>query len=239
MKKNILVLTLITIASGFFFSSVYNFQALGNPMLNPQRNSSLVGMIENIETEIAEDRKRVEELRAELENYEQMVSAEERSIRELRNEIYLQRLAAGLVPLEGTGIKVIIDDNKEGLQENPEDNPNYYIVHYDSLLSIVEELKRAGAEAISINEQRIVTTSDIRCVGNVILVNTTRIAPPFNIAAIGNPQLLERFLINSNEYLFLHSSEFPVSYELYQEPELLNIPSYKGSVNFTYTQVIN
>ena len=53
------------------------------------------------------------------------------------------------------------------------------------LLYIINDLKRGGAEAISINEQRIISTSEIRCVGNTILVNTTRLAPPYHIKVIG------------------------------------------------------
>lgn len=239
MKKSILVLTFITLMTGFFFVSVYNFQLISNLKSNPQRNSSLVRIIENLEAEIANDQNTLEELRNRIENYEAALSEGERSIAILRDELYVQKLAAGLVSLEGTGIKVILDDNKNGLSENPEDNPNFYIVHYESLLTLVEELKRAGAEAISINEQRLVTNSDIRCVGNVILVNTARIAPPFEISAIGNPVLLEKYLINSNEYLYLISSQFPINYEIYMEENLLTIPSYKDTIKFNYTKIAN
>ena len=237
MKKNILVLTFITLLSGFFFVSVYNFQLISNLKSNPQRNSSLVRIIENLEAEIANDQKELENLRSSIENYEALLSEGEKNIESLREELAREKAAAGLTALEGTGIKIILDDNKEGISENPEDNPNFYIVHYESLLTLVEELKRAGAEAISINEQRLITNSDIRCVGNVILVNTARIAPPFEISALGNPVLLEKYLINSNDYLYLRSSEFPINYLLYQEEELLSVPSYKDSVKFAYTQI--
>ena len=124
-------------------------------------------------------------------------------------------------------------------RENPESNPNNYIVHYESLLALVEEIKRAGAEAVSINEQRLITNSDIRCVGNVILVNTTRIAPPFEISAIGNPLLIEKYILNSSEYDFLLSSEIPVSYELFTDENVITVPSYKSDITFSYTQLAN
>jgi uncharacterized protein YlxW (UPF0749 family) len=239
VKKNIVVLTLITVLSGFFFVSVYNYQLISNIKSNPQRNSSLVRIIENLELEIEADQERLNEMRSKIENMELQLADEQKNIQTLRNELSQQKKAAGLIPLQGTGIKVVLDDNKDGLSENPESNPNNYIVHYESLLALVEEIKRAGAEAISINEQRLITNSDIRCVGNVILVNTTRIAPPFEISAIGNPLLIEKYILNSSEYDFLLSSEIPVSYELFTDENVITVPSYKSNITFSYTQLAN
>ena len=59
---------------------------------------------------------------------------------------------------------------------------------------MVNELRAAGAEAIAINDQRVTGTSEIRCVGPTVLVNETRLAAPFVIKAIGNPQTLESSL---------------------------------------------
>ena len=239
MKKSIFKLTIITILSGFFFVSVYNYQLISNIKSNPQKNSSLVRIIENLEEEIVQDQERLNETRARIENIEILISDDQKKIQNLQNELNSQKKAAGLVPLKGIGIKVVLDDNKAGLTDNPEDNPNDYIVHYESLLALVEELKRGGAEAISINEQRLITTSDIRCVGNVILVNTARIAPPFEISAIGNPLLLEKYILNSSEYEFLQTSEIPVTYEVFAEGNTITIPSYKSNITFRHTQLAN
>ena len=237
-KEHIFVLTLITLMSGFFFMSVYNFQLIANAKTNPVRNSSLVRIIENLEGEIKQDEKRLVELRQRIEELEASLSAEEKSIAQLRTLISTERLMGGMVPLEGPGIIVRLDDNKEGLALSPGDDPNSYIVHYESLLTLVEEMKRANADAISINGQRLITNSDIRCVGNVILVNTTRIAPPFEISAIGNPLLLERYLINSSEYLYLKSASFPISYQVFNNNDVA-IPKYASAISFTYAQTVN
>jgi uncharacterized protein YlxW (UPF0749 family) len=58
-------------------------------------------------------------------------------------------------------------------------------------LKIVNEMRVSGAEAISVNDERITAMSEIRCAGTTILVNLNKIAPPFVIKATGNPQLLE------------------------------------------------
>lgn len=242
MKKNIFILTLVTILSGFFFFSVYNYQMISNPKSNPQKNNSLIRIIENLREEIKEDEARLEEVKNKIALLEDSSSNNDTAIKNLKAELYKERKAAGLTALRGQGIKISLDDNKEGYQDNPEINPNNYIVHYESLLAFSEELKRAGAEAISINDQRLITNSDIRCVGNVVLVNTVRIAPPFEISAIGHPTLLEKYILNSSEYLFLTSSNFPVTYKLYDdhaEDKEIIIPAYKSEIVFTYAQNIN
>lgn len=239
MKRNLFILTLVTILSGFFFFSVYNYQMISNPKSNPQKNNSLIRIIENLRAEIIEDEARLEEIKNKITLLEEASANEDTIMKNLRAELYKERRAAGLTALKGKGIKISLDDNKEGHQDNPDIHPNNYIVHYESLLAFSEELKRAGAEAVSINDQRLITSSDIRCVGNVVLVNTIRIAPPFEISAIGHPTLLEKYILNSSEYLFLTSSNFPVSYKLYNEDEDLIIPAYKNEIIFTYSESIS
>lgn len=239
MKKNIITLTLITILSGFFFISIYDFQLISDIKSNPQKNSSLIRIIENLEAEINKEYNRLDEMQSQIENINSQISEREKNIKILRDDLANQKKAAGLTVLKGPGIKIILDDNIEGLGDNPDNNPNNYIVHYESLLALVEDTKRAGAEAISINGHRLITNSDIRCVGNVILVNTRRIAPPFEISAIGNSSLLEKYLVNSSEYNFLVSSNIPITYELYAENKSITVPSYKSDIVFTYAQIAN
>lgn len=239
MKKNIMALTFITILSAFIFVSVYNYQLISNVKSNPQKNSSLARIIENLEAEIAVDQERLDQMMVKINNIETLVSDKEKNIQSFKEELIKQRKAAGLTALKGPGIKVILDDNKDGLGENIDNNPNNYIVHYESLLALVEELKRAGAEAVSINGHRLVTNSDIRCVGNVILVNTGRIAPPFEISAIGNSALLEKYVVNSSEYNFLISSYIPITYQMYTDNNFITVPSYKSNISFAYAEIAN
>ena len=75
----------------------------------------------------------------------------------------------------------------------PGENPSSFIVLVDDLRDIVTALWASGAEAISINGERLVATSSIYGVGASVLVNTAFLSPPFHIEAIGSDGLLERF----------------------------------------------
>ena len=99
---------------------------------------------------------------------------------------------AGETALEGKGIILTVDDSKQAAKAG--ENKNLYIIHDEDLLRVVNELRAAGAEAISLNGQRLIGSSEIRCVGPTVLVNERRLAAPFVIHAIGNPQTLESSL---------------------------------------------
>jgi uncharacterized protein YlxW (UPF0749 family) len=88
----------------------------------------------------------------------------------------------------GQGVVIELSDSDRPLKVD--ENPNFGIVHNTDLLEIVNNLWANGAEAVSINNQRITAQTDINCIGPTILINKTRIVPPFLIKAVGNPQKL-------------------------------------------------
>ncbi|MBZ4654967.1 MAG: hypothetical protein JG781_2324 [Peptococcaceae bacterium] len=231
MRKWLVPITLVCIISGFFLAFQLKVQA-SNTTINPlsQKNTNLVTIIKDLEKEIKIQENQIERTRNDLNALQNQQSS--RKLQELKNQLDRLKVMAGLTPVVGNGIIIVIDDNKAGLKANPNDDPNKYIVHYEHILNLVSELKVGGAEAISVNGQRLITTSEIRCVGNVILVNTTRIAPPFEIRAIGSPKLLAEIVTNG-ELELLKSSNYPVT--LQEETELI-IPAYKGELQFNYSQ---
>lgn len=92
-------------------------------------------------------------------------------------------------PLEGEGIIVRIDDSLQKTKSG--ENENLYVVHDDDILRVINELKAAGAEAVSINGQRLTATSEIRCAGPTLSVNNVRSSAPYEISAIGEKKSLE------------------------------------------------
>lgn len=98
----------------------------------------------------------------------------------------------GLTTLEGPGIEITLKDDPTATAESVGifGDVSDHIVHDADLRVIVNELKNAGAEAISINGERLVSSTAITCIGNVIKVNDERITSPFTIKAIGFPESL-------------------------------------------------
>lgn len=105
------------------------------------------------------------------------------------NDLERLRIAAGLTAMEGEGVTIEMDDSTREAKSG--ENPNLYVIHDDDVLRVINELRAAGAEAISINGQRLIETSEIRCAGPTLSVNNVRSAAPFIISAIGDKVSLE------------------------------------------------
>ena len=90
---------------------------------------------------------------------------------------------AGLTQIKGEGLVIKLKEPKSSKDNSLGNNDN--LVHSDDLLNIVNELKSSGAKAISINNSRLVTTSEIITAGNNIIVNQSKLFPPYKIKVIG------------------------------------------------------
>lgn len=97
---------------------------------------------------------------------------------------------AGLTAITGEGVIVTMNDSST----NMGGDRNAYLVHAEDLLSVVNELNGAGAEAVSINGQRMVGKSAITCAGSIVMVNGVRVAAPFEIKAVGDSEVLQAAL---------------------------------------------
>jgi uncharacterized protein YlxW (UPF0749 family) len=169
-----------------------------------------------------------------LSTYHETEELEIDKLDSLKKLLQHQRMISAQTSAQGPGLVITLDDNVSGAQNASSDflafNPADYIIHDKTLLYLVNELRAAGAKAISINNQRIVTNSDIRCVGTVILVNTIPMAPPYTIKILGEPKTIEEQLSAGTEIPFLRSQNFPVKMEVSN----VEIPEYKGSFRNNY-----
>lgn len=125
---------------------------------------------EETQSKIDEDNKKISEYKEKTENNQEASEL-------LTNELAQMRTTLGKTDVEGEGIIITLKDGEEE-------------VISEDLLKLVNELKLAGAEAISINYQRIINLTDIVDVNSYVLVNGQRLSSPFEIKAIGNQQYL-------------------------------------------------
>ena len=144
----------------------------------------------------------------------------------------LLRYRAALVPLEGEGVIVRMDDSTKPAKAG--ENPNLYVIHDDDLLRVVNELRAAGAEAIAINGQRLTRTSEIRCAGPTLSVNNVRSSAPFEIRAIGDKKSLENALrmrggVAETLGVWGIQPDIKASNDVY-------IPPYRGSIRQSYAR---
>jgi uncharacterized protein YlxW (UPF0749 family) len=107
---------------------------------------------------------------------------------ELDDAVSALAVEAGGTALEGPGVTVTIDDSSAG--RSPTGDPNDLIVHERDIQTVVNALWAAGAEAVSINGERLTSLSAVRCAGNTLLLHGSLHSPPYRLAAIGDPDRL-------------------------------------------------
>ena len=108
------------------------------------------------------------------------------------------------------------------------------IVHDGDILQIINALRNAGAEAISVNGQRIVNNSSVTCIGNVIKINGEKVGTPFVINAIGSPSLLYGSITIKGGYLDILKSAGVQVKATQVEKDSIVIPKYEGVYKFEY-----
>ena len=108
-------------------------------------------------------------------------------------------------------------------------------MHAEDILSVVNELFSAGAEAVSINGQRFVANSSVRCAGSVVNVNGVKIAAPFVISAIGDPDILEAALAFPGGVI---DSLRPWGIELeIKKSDKIDIAPYSSTISFKEARI--
>lgn len=133
------------------------------------------------------------------------------------------RMGAGMTALRGQGIVLVLNDNKVASQPGKD----FYLVRDEDILKILNELKAAGAEAISINGQRLIATSGIRYGNRTLRINNTTITAPFEIRAIGDPVTLENSLKMRGGVL--ETIQVWGIEAMVKKQDTVDIPEYKGT----------
>lgn len=238
-KKWFVPVTVVCLLSGILLALQLRVQATINMGPKAHRNESLIGIIRGLEKETGQLENRIAELRQQIDSGQKRAVGSQDKLHILRDELETAQAASGLTALAGPGIVLTLEDNVRGAEAAKiKDLGKYrdedYIIHDKNLLYLVNDLKVGGAEAIAINNQRLVTTSDIRCAGTMILVNTTRLAPPYIITAIGDPVAMVTAVTSpESEFRTLKALQFPVSLK---KVPIAKIPAYKSGFRFDYSE---
>lgn len=160
--------------------------------------------VQSMTEEQKELRQRIGQLREEVRSEEKQVEERRTTSKDLSAELQKYKMIVGLTAVAGAGVEVTLDDGKyEGLKDR-NDFKNDAIIHSTDILDTVNMLWAAGAEAISINDERIVGTTSINCIVNTILINESHVGTPLVIKAIGESATLARFMEDPGRLIDLH-----------------------------------
>ena len=192
-----------------------------------EKNSALIEQYTKEANELSAE---VEAIRDELSSVENRYRTVLSELKETDRDFYnllnmydkdleLLRFKAGLTSVSGSGIIIKLDDS--GLIQKA-------LVHDTYLTEILNVLKEAGAQAISVNGERIVATSEILCLGPSIRVNGVRLFAPYRISAIGDPEVLQKAYQESKIYSTIVAQN--LLYDV-QKTDRIVIGSFTGDHN--------
>lgn len=171
-----------------------------------------------------------------LSKYEKNIQNNNQIIDEINKEIIENKRIMGFTALEGPGIKItLVDASTEFIQDPYEYEQK--LIHNKDMIQVVNDLLNAGAEAISINEVRLISSSSINCNGAFLRINGIQICAPFYINAIGNKESLKKYILADENYLkslMIRGIEVEL-----EDKEDIKIPAYMGKMENKFIKSMN
>lgn len=126
-----------------------------------------------------------------LQKYDTGDNKKHKVLEEIQKEVNANNIILGKSDVQGPGIKITLED---GISNIDEYLSSFQLIHDSDIVKVINELKNAGAEAISVNGQRIIYNNYGLCAGSNIDLNGVKIVPPFYINAIGNQDVMYNYL---------------------------------------------
>lgn len=145
--------------------------------------------------------------------------------------------ATGLTEVTGPGLTVELDDAPLPVDEEARKgiSVDNYVIHQQDVEGVMNALWRGGAEAMSVMGQRIIPTSAVRCVGNVLILNGQVFSPPYAVTAIGDPAELSRALEEEPAVqVYLDAADaIGLGWDVTRHRET-TVPAYEGSTDLGF-----
>jgi len=175
-------------------------------------------------------RAQVKQLRGEVDDL--TAAVDDAMVEEVRDEVRRLQPAAGLTEVRGAGLRVTLRDAPRELIEDSDVDANLLVVHQQDIQAFVNAMWAAGAQAVSLQGQRLISTTAIKCVGNTVLLHGVPYSPPYVIEAVGDTAAMYQSLDDSDKVgvyeEYVASEEHQLGLEIEAVDEL-TVPAYDGS----------
>ena len=236
-RWSVLVPVIAALAGLLFTTTV---RTAAGTTLRDDRRPELTRVIDERQNEVAGENAKVAALQAQIDATTKAEAGSDGRIAEQQQRADAVRQAAGLTALHGPGLRVVLNDaprRPDGTLPTGA-RPDDVVVHQQDVQSVVNALWAGGAEAMMIMDQRVISTSAVRCVGNTLILQGRVYSPPYVITAMGDPAALRQALDTSPQVQIYkqYVDAIGLGYEVRTSPER-TFPAYAGSVNLQYASV--
>lgn len=200
--------------------------------LRPARNTDLVSLVQSESRRNADLAQQVTRLRAQV---DQLAAGQGDPSKDA--ELATRTEQAGLQSVVGPAVTVTLADAPSDVASDGID-PDLLVVHQQDIQAIVNLLWSGGAEAMTIQGQRVISTTGVKCVGNTVILRGIPYAPPYKISAIGNTTRLQTTLQDSafvrifQQYVQRYRMGYSVS-----TAARATFPAYRGALDLQYAHV--
>ncbi|MEU1478651.1 DUF881 domain-containing protein [Streptomyces sp. NPDC005760] len=150
---------------------------------------------------------------------------------------------AGTQKLKGKAVTVTLDDAPPNatakLPGYPEPQPDYLVIHQQDLQAVVNALWKGGAKGIKVMDQRLISTSAVRCVGNTLILQGRVYSPPYKIQAVGDPGKLKQALADSKaiQNYMVYVNVYGLGWNV-ADDGTVTLPGYSGTVDLQYAKPV-
>jgi uncharacterized protein YlxW (UPF0749 family) len=200
------------------------------------RNTSLIEIVSTERARVEAQTQQEASLEAQVQALTKSLSGGQ--IDALQHRIDTVGVPAGMRGLTGPGIVVTLNDAPRGEAVPDGTDPNLLVVHQQDIQAVANALWAGGAEGISLQGNRIISTTGIKCVGNTVVLQGVPYAPPYRIVAVGDNAAMYQALVSSPE-VQNYRDYVPPPYNLGWSVRLshhLHIPGYTAPIALEYAQ---
>jgi uncharacterized protein YlxW (UPF0749 family) len=194
-----------------------------------QERSPLVETALELQRQQDQLKAEIVDLRNQLATLEQQGRGATERVREVNRRLEEARIAAGLIPLTGTGIVLQLSDSAMPVPDGG--NEADYIVTARDIRTVIDELWLAGADAIAVNDERVTISTGVLDIGHSVMLNSAYLAPPYQVVAIGPADLVAQLGVSEGwrEFIQTRSGNFGLDIT-FGEPRTVDLPAFGGSV---------
>lgn len=225
-------------AAGFLFAT----SALSSHGVDLRASS-----VSDLDTLLLHDRAHVDAMQTRVAHLNAEVSrltrqVDDRQVRRLQQRVARLKAPAGFTAVTGPGVRVTLDDApKDEINRAIESGTvtaDTLVVHQQDIQAVLNALWAGGAEAVTIQGQRVISTTGVKCVGNTVVLHGVPYSPPYRIAAVGDPVSLVTALDDS-EYIAAYrtiADRYHLGWDL-RTLVTLTVPPYQGTPDLRYARL--
>jgi uncharacterized protein YlxW (UPF0749 family) len=199
--------------------------------------TELSGLIAQRNRAIADQEEQLAELQRQVQQLTDQAASRNSGVAAAQADGDAGALSAALVALSGPGVEIILDDAPPRADGTMPTNarPDDLVIHQSDVQAVVNAMWAAGADGVAVMDQRLVATSAVRCVGNVLLLQGRTYSPPFVITAIGDVDAVRAQLAASPQVAVLQQAvqAFGLTFTVRARPQV-TLPKYEGSLDLQY-----